>query len=345
MTLTPPQHRVAGLPATDRAAALSGVAIAVAYLAFFHLLAVKRTDEAGKLVTDHFPVVDGTAYAPFQYRPLIPQVTVWLTREFPMFQLTHWVTIISGASFLAACVVLTAITWHRYGTTSYVPLVVLYLCFWGVGAYQVFSPETLPSIAVVAVVAYGLRRKTVVDHVLLAVGAFLLLFMRTEMVAMLGAALLVRWWLSREVRDAAWGIILGAAGAAVYVGIRMVYSDAIYTPGAPMNQIDYNLSTWKTILPLVMAVPVLVPLVSRFRRQRDTFWNDDVTIAVWAGLFTATAFFVARPAEVRMWLPFVGLLAIVAAPRWVEILGGQPVGPATPRPLDRTARQGSSTRR
>lgn len=296
-------------------------AIALVYVALYHLLIVTRLDEAGELAGDYYPVAGGTAAAPFQYRPLIPELTVWLAEHVSALTLRHWVTVISAGSFLLAIGLLTAWACRRYGSPAAMPLVVLYIGAWGLGAVYVVSPETLPSMAAVAAVAYGIERRTAAEKTAFLVGVILLIPMRVELVAMLGLGLLVQAWICKRQDAAAWGAACTIAGAVGYLALRFViYPDAAYTAETPMNQISYNLATWRTALPFLLLLPLLGPLVARFREVPDSRRGGDLALVVWAALFTATALVVARPAEIRLWLPYAGVLAVIAAPEMLRAM-------------------------
>ena len=264
------------------------------------------------LLRQYERIIDGSAPAPDQYRPLVPKMAQLVSHAMSLE--TAIGAVESGVGVCAAIALFVFAQRRRVGPIGYV--LACFACGWWALSLAFYPrPEPLAALLAVTIVAVGAtldgwRRRSV-----LAFGALLLVGTRTDVLFAFGVGfafvgLRHRRWLVE-------GLALGTvAAAATDIWVR-VYPDAGYPKGSGLLQLNDNLNVQSIAAPVVMFLPLSLVVVGAWRRG----WPPDplasalgVALAFHVGL----SLFIAEIQETRVWFPWIGIAAVVAYDAWTS---------------------------
>lgn len=268
----------------------------------------------------------GEHFAPYQYRFLVPYLIDALRDGGVAFgravRLVDLTAIMAGTALgIALFRRQRSATWLAAGAL-WTGLIVI-----GISLYP--KPETFPSYAALTACYLVLADRRANPLVLLPLAA-LLLGMRTDLVAALGAGFAVRSRTTARRRDdlATAALLVVTAGAAT-VALLAVFPDAEYEPAAGFLQLRYNADGDTTFIAVAALFLPFAPLLSANRR-RIVAVADPVALALLAPLVAEVAVtaVVGRLDEIRIYLPFAWGTALGGAMLWRAALGpGRPSRP------------------
>lgn len=262
-------------------------------------------------------VADGSAAAPYQYRPFVPWFLDWMwDAGVGLHSGAYLVDLVAvGASVLGAVVL-----FRRAGEPALLLPATGWVAVLGIGIAFYPKPETFPSLAVTTFGLVVLADRRLPRPWLVPV-AVLLAGMRTDLIAAIGVGFVVRARLGgRSSKDLACGAALLATSVAASVAWTLVYPDARYDSTAGFVQVRYNADVDVLLVAAaVLALPVLAIVRSVRSQPLD---HPDVVLGlplVAPLLFeVASVAVVGRLDEIRIFLPLgwgaaLGMLLLLRA--------------------------------
>lgn len=259
----------------------------------------------------HRSIAAGTANAPDQYRPLVPQVSALLATFAP---LRHVVLLIDTTA-VAVGAGAVAVFLHRLGTLRAFPIAAGVFAFWLNTSLYHPRPETFWAFALISAGAALLAtdRRNLLGLALVGV---LLLGIRADYTAALGVTLILVSLRSRQPRPGMLGAFLLLSAAAATIAWTHVYPRATYPDGTAVVQLGYNLNSQSLLTAALFVGPVLlVPLLLLRRRREVPGWP----VVAWFGAEVAATMMVGRIEEIRIFLPFAGAVGAVAAVAYLAL--------------------------
>ncbi len=269
-------------------------------------------------------VVDGTAQAPFQYRTLMPNLLMWLHDQLGWS--IGFGEAVVDALMLATGIAVTHAVMRRLGLEIWVIVVAVYGAFLGVGMLWWGKFETITAFAAMAVATWAVLCDDRRRWVPLAGASLLLAGTRTDLLVVLGVALVARWlFAGRQRRDLIGGLALGASGVATAVAWTLVYPDARYDPAAPAIQIVHNIQPLVLLIAIAFALPAVGPyLLARsqapIRELVQSNRSTMVPLLAIAGAQLGAIAVVGRIDETRLLFPIATTLGLLAVLGWRAIL-------------------------
>lgn len=285
----------------------------------------------GSLVQGAQRVWNGTQEAPFQYRFVVPDLIVGLSRLFgtgigPTAKAVDAVNLALGAVLLDRLL-------RRLGIGEWTLPAALYGGFLGVGLLWWAKFETLPAFAVMALATTVL----VGDHrrrpALLLACALVLCGMRTDLVLALGVALLARWrWADRRRIDLQLGLAIGALGVTATAVLARAFPDARYPADTDVIQLIHNVNPAIWLTALAFLAPAVLPYAlcpdgPRMRAALSPHRALLVTLGALVTAEVALTFLVGRVEEVRLYVPLLAPLAVLGVLGWQAALSLRPTSP------------------
>lgn len=288
-------------------------------------------------------------YAPVAYRVLMPTLVHWIARMLPR---ADGATIFAGMDcaflWVALCLIyllavrgMSAAAEFRSERTLRIALTFLLAVTALTWFTQYQRPETAPTALYLALSALSLRRRSWWP-VLVQLGWTVLQgFTRADVGLLLGVAMvaasLFRTSSTRTSRSRL--LVQGLATAAISVGVQAYlqfvrFPHLTYDPQTPVFQVRNNLLLHMWGNALIAICPIWLPIVYAWRTRRGIVTDEVATTAVFAAaLYLPLWFAVGSLAEVRIYIPFLLLIAPVAA-RAVGLVLGNPAAHEAAEPRD-----------
>ena len=264
---------------------------------------------SGYLLTLHAQIVEGTASAPDQYRPMMPWAAALLST---VLTLPHAVLVLDGVLLVVAVGALHLLL-RRRGVEWVLLPAALGFAYWSVNTEN-WHPELFLLLALVSVGSLLLLEHRPRAWAVPLVGA-LMLGARTDYCATFGAALVAVGCSRRSPREVVLGAALGVAAVATTCLWIVVFPRAHYVTG--VLQVGFNLLPHSWFVLATYVAPVLItPVVLMVRLRRlPPLWP----VLAWFAAQFAVTFVVGRVEETRIFLPFAAVLSVVAVVAFQEL--------------------------